>query len=113
MNQQLDLFSEYKDKLVGFVSAGNSDFLQKYFINIRPKKLYTISQFSQIVCVGAPDQIHSGLNYLPKNIVLSLLFDLSINVSKGIDNSIGLIKEKSNHCFFSLFLFSIETILFL
>lgn len=65
MNQQLDLFKEYKSKLAGIVgstnatsivngsfyivSAGNSDFLQNYYINLRLRNLYTPTQFSQIV----------------------------------------------------------------
>lgn len=65
MNQQLDLFNEYKGKLAGIVgsanassivskslyvvSAGNSDFLQNYYINLRLRNLYTPTQFSQIV----------------------------------------------------------------
>ena len=65
MDQQLDLFSEYKEQLAGIVgptnassiingslyvvSAGNSDFLQNYFINLRLKQLYTVTEFSQIV----------------------------------------------------------------
>jgi hypothetical protein len=65
MNQQLDLFSEYKERLAEIVgptnassiingslyvvSAGSSDFLQNYFINLRLKKIYSVTQFSQIV----------------------------------------------------------------
>lgn len=65
MNQQLELFKEYKTqlaKIVGstnatntvnealyVVSAGNSDFLQNYYINLRLRRLYTPAQFSQIV----------------------------------------------------------------
>lgn len=65
MSQQLELFQEYKGKLarvVGsknatdivngslyVVSAGNSDFIQNYYINLRLRSLYTASQFSQIL----------------------------------------------------------------
>ncbi|KAI5075630.1 hypothetical protein GOP47_0009706 [Adiantum capillus-veneris] len=65
MNQQLELFKEYKNKLAAevgstnatsivsdalyVVSAGNSDFLQNYYINLRLRRLYTPTQFSQIV----------------------------------------------------------------
>ncbi|KAH7444515.1 hypothetical protein KP509_02G080700 [Ceratopteris richardii] len=65
MDQQLELFKEYKGKLASVVgvanassiingalyviSAGNSDFLQNYYINLRLRRLYTPIQFGQIV----------------------------------------------------------------
>ncbi|MCO5571263.1 hypothetical protein L7F22_025000 [Adiantum nelumboides] len=65
MNQQLEFFKEYKNKLAGLVgstnatsivngalyvvSAGNSDFLQNYYINLRLRRQYTPIQFGQIV----------------------------------------------------------------
>ena len=140
MNQQLDLFSEYKDKLVGIVgpenassiingslyvvSAGNSDFLQNYFINLRLKKLYTVSQFSQIVLELQTKFIQVSITY-PKTLYYHccLTFPLMshlLNQKKKyyhycstvrlglIIGSKDPIEEKSNHCFFfffSLFLF--------
>lgn len=65
MSKQLELFQEYKGRLaqvvgsanastiiskaIYVVSAGNSDFIQNYYINVRLRNLYNPTQFSNII----------------------------------------------------------------
>ncbi|KAM7277093.1 hypothetical protein ACFE04_018959 [Oxalis oulophora] len=67
LNQQLDYFKEYQNKLVGIaginassiisgaiylLSGGNSDYLQNYYINPLLNKAYTPDQFSDILMIS-------------------------------------------------------------
>lgn len=83
LNQQLENYKEYQNKVVGIagkanltsiisgavylVSAGSSDFVQNYYINPLLYKVYTANQFSDILIQSYAKFIqvdHNSFSYI-------------------------------------------------